>query len=54
MCRVLQRPGRAAPIGDGPRLCVTRNGYLVACCASPDDLPALGVDMSRMAAVARW
>ena len=25
-----------------------------AYCASPDDLPALGVDMSRMAVVARW
>jgi len=54
MCCVAQRPGRAAPISDGPRLCVTRNGHLVAYCANPNDLPALGADMSRMAVVARW
>jgi hypothetical protein len=43
-----------APLGDGAQLRVTRNGHLIAYCLSPDYLPALGVDMSRMAVVARW
>jgi hypothetical protein len=47
-------PGRLAPIGDGAQLCVTRHGCLIAYCASPDDLAALGVDLSRMAVTARW
>lgn len=42
------------PLGDGAQLRVTRNGHLIAYCLSPHDLPALGVDMSRMAVVARW
>jgi hypothetical protein len=46
--------GCPAPLGDGAQLRVTRNGHLIAYCLSPDDLPALGVDMSRMAVVARW
>jgi hypothetical protein len=52
-----RRPGRggcAAPLGDGAQLRVTRNGHLIGYCLSPDDLPALGVDMSQMAIVARW
>jgi hypothetical protein len=47
-------PGRPVPVGDGAQLCVTRFGCLVAYCASPEDLPSLGVDLSRMAVVARW
>jgi hypothetical protein len=43
-----------APLGDGAQLRVTRNGHLIGYCLSPDELPALGLDMSRMAVVARW
>jgi hypothetical protein len=46
--------GSLAPLGDGAQLRVTRNGHLIAYCLSPDELPALGVDMSQMAVVARW
>jgi hypothetical protein len=49
-----RRGGRAAPKGDGAQLCVCRHGCVVAYCASPDELTALGVDLSRMAVVARW
>ena len=49
-----RRRGHAEPPGDGPQLCVRRHGRVVAYCASPGDLAALGVDMSRMAVVARW
>lgn len=46
--------GRPEPVGDGAQLLVRRHGRLVAYCASPDELTVLGVDMSRMAVVARW
>lgn len=46
--------GHGEPIGDGAQLRVRRHGRVVAYCASPDDLAALGVDLSRMAVVARW
>lgn len=49
-----RRRNPAEPLGDGAQLCVRRHGRVVAYCASPDDLAALGVDMSRMAVVARW
>lgn len=49
-----RRRNRAEPLGDGAQLCVRRHGWVVAFCASPDDLAALGMDMSRMAVVARW
>jgi hypothetical protein len=49
-----RRRGHAEPVGDGAQLCVRRHGRVVAYCASPDDLAALGVDLSRMAVVARW
>ena len=49
-----RRRGHGEPIGDGAQLCVRRHGRVVAYCASPDDLAALGVDLSRMAVVARW
>lgn len=53
--RTTRRPGSGpAPLGDGAQLRVTRNGNLIGYCLSPDDLPALGVDLSRMAVVARW
>jgi hypothetical protein len=51
------RPGRrghAEPLGDGAQLCVRRHGRVAGYCASPDDLGALGVDMSRMAVAGRW
>ena len=43
-----------APVGDGAQLCVTRYGCLIAYCACPEDLPSLGVDLSRMTVVAHW
>jgi hypothetical protein len=51
-----RRPRRnpAEPLGDGAQLCVRRHGRAVAYCASPEDLAALGLDMSKMAVVARW
>jgi hypothetical protein len=42
------------PLGDGPQLIVSRYGRLIAYCAGGDDLVGLGVDLSRMAVVARW
>jgi hypothetical protein len=48
-----RRPGQPGSIGDAPQLCVRRNGYLIACCAGPEDLAAPGVDL-RMAVVDRW
>ncbi len=54
-----QRPGCRSsggpvPLGDGAQLCVRRNGCVIAFCASPDELPALGVDLSQMIVVDRW
>ena len=49
-----RRRGRAVPIGDGAQLLVRRHGFVVAYCAGPEDLGALGVDLSRMAVVDRW
>jgi hypothetical protein len=40
-----RRRRHAEPLGDGAHLCVRRHGRVVAYCASPDDLGALGVDM---------
>jgi hypothetical protein len=51
---IRRRRDHAEPLGDGAQLCVWRHGRVVAYCASPDDLAALGVDMSRMAVVTRW
>jgi hypothetical protein len=45
--------GGTEPLGNGAQLRVTRTGHLIAYCLSPDELPALGVDMSQMAIVAR-
>jgi hypothetical protein len=42
------------PLGDGPQLIVRRHGQLVGYCADKSDLAALGVDLSRMAVIARW
>jgi hypothetical protein len=39
---------------DSAQLCVRRHGRVVAYWASPEELGALGVDLSRMAVVARW
>jgi hypothetical protein len=50
----MRRRGHAEPLGDGAQLRVRWPGLVVAYCASPDDLAALGVDMSRMAVAARW
>jgi hypothetical protein len=44
----------ADPLGDGPQLMVCRFGRLVAFCAGLEDLPEVGVDLSRMAVVSRW
>jgi hypothetical protein len=33
---------------------VRRHGQLVAYCVDESDLAALGVDLSRMAVIARW
>lgn len=52
--RTRRRGGRAVPVGDGAQLLVRRHGFVVAYCAGPDDLAALGVDMSRVAVVTRW
>jgi len=41
-------------VGDGAQLCVKRYGDLVTYCAEPEDLDALGIDLSRMAVVACW
>lgn len=49
-----RRRDLAEPLGDGAQPRVRRHGRVVAFCASPDDLAALGVDMSRMAVAARW
>jgi hypothetical protein len=46
--------GRPVPVGDGAQLCVRRYGCVIAYCASPDDLPALGVDLSQMIVIDRW
>ena len=48
------QPVSADPLGDGPQLIVRRHGQLVAYCADESDLAALGVDLSRMAVIARW
>lgn len=42
------------PLGDGPQLAVRRYGRMVAYVANVADLPAVGVDVSQMTAVARW
>jgi hypothetical protein len=44
----------ADPLGGGPQLIVRRHGQLVAYCVDESDLAALGVDLSRMAVIARW
>jgi hypothetical protein len=49
----MRRRGHAGPPGGGAYLCVRRHDRVAGHCASPDDLSALGVDMSRMAAAAR-
>jgi hypothetical protein len=49
----MRRRGHADPPGGGAYLCVRRDGRVAGYCASPDDLGALGVDMSRMAVAAR-
>lgn len=41
--------GRPGAAGGTALSCVTRNRHLIGYCLSPDDLPALGVDMSHMA-----
>ena len=46
--------GRPVPVGDGAQLCVWRYGCVIAYCASADDLPALGVDLSQMIVIDRW
>jgi len=45
---------RPIPVGDGAQLCVRRYGYVIAHCSSPDELPALGVDLSQMIVIDRW
>ena len=46
--------GRPVPAGDGAQLCVRRYGYVIAYCASADDLPALGADLSQVIVFDRW
>lgn len=45
---------RPVPVGEGAQLCVRRYGYVIAYCSSPDELPALGVDLSQMIVIDRW
>jgi hypothetical protein len=53
--RTTRRPrGGPEPLGEARSCASPATATLIGHCLSSDDLPALGVDMSQMAVVARW